>query len=127
MTHPQLTSIQIRCAWPEVRILVRADSGFCREELMAWCEAEGVEYVLGLAKNDRLKEKIKRERKKAERQYCETGRAARFFQEFSYQTRKSWSRARRVAAKAEHLEKGENLRFVVTSLAQEVWPAQALV
>ncbi len=117
---------QIRSVWPEVHILVRGDWGFCREELMAWCEAEGVDYVLGLAKNDRLKAAIKREQKKAERQYRETGRAARFFREFDYQTRKSWSRARRVVAKAEHLEKGENPRFVVTSLCREEWPAPAL-
>ena len=117
---------QIRAVWPEVGILVRGDSGFCREELMAWCEAESVDYVLGLAKNDRLKAKINRELKKAKRQYRETKRAARFFKEFSYQTRKSWLRARRVVAKAEHLEKGENPRFVVTSLGREEWPAQVL-
>jgi hypothetical protein len=117
---------QIRSVWPEVQMLVRGDSGFCREELMAWCEAEGVDYVLGLAKNDRLKAKINRELKKAKRQYRETGHAARFFKEFYYQTRKSWSRARRVVAKAEHLEKGENPRFVVTSLGREEWPAQTL-
>ena len=117
---------QIRGAWPEVRILVRGDSGFCREELMAWCEAESVDYVLGLAKNERLKAKIKKELRKAQRQYHETGRAARFFREFYYQTRKSWSQRRRVVAKAEHLEKGENPRFVVTSLSAEEWPAPAL-
>jgi Transposase DDE domain group 1 len=117
---------QIRAVWPEVRILVRGDSGFCREELMAWCEAEGVDYVLGLAKNERLKVEIKKELRKAKRQYQETGRAARFFREFYYQTRKSWSQRRRVVAKAEHLEKGENPRFVVTSLSAEAWPAPAL-
>ena len=117
---------QIRAAWPEVRILVRGDSGFCREELMAWCEAEGVDYVLGLAKNERLKAQIKKELKKAERQYRETRRAARIFKEFYYKTRKSWSVQRRVVAKAEHLEKGENPRFVVTSLTAEEWPASAL-
>ena len=117
---------QIRSVWPGVHILVRGDSGFCREELMAWCEAERVNYVLGLAKNDRLKAEIQSERKEAERQYRETGHAARFLKEFYYQTRKSWSRARRVVAKAEHLEKGENPRFVVTSFAQEEWPAQTL-
>jgi hypothetical protein len=117
---------QIRAVWPEVRILVRGDSGFCREELMAWCEAESVDYVLGLAKNERLKAEIKKELKKAERQYRETRRAARFFKEFYYQTRKSWSQRRRVVAKAEHLEKGENPRFVVTSLTAEEWPAPAL-
>jgi hypothetical protein len=93
---------------------------------MAWCEAESVDYVLGLAKNERLKAKIKKELKKAKQQYRETGRAARLFKEFYYQTRKSWSQPRRVVAKAEHLEKGENPRFVVTSLTPEQWPAQAL-
>ena len=117
---------QIREAWPKVRIVVRGDSGFCREELMAWCEAEGVEYVLGLAKNERLKKKIQKELKKAERQYRETGRAARIFKQFYYKTRKSWSQRRRVIAKAEHLEKGENPRFVVTSLTAEEWPAPTL-
>ena len=117
---------QIRSAWPEVRMVVRGDSGFCREELLAWCEAEGVDYLLGLAKNERLKAEIVKEMEEAKAQYQETGRAARRFQEFVYQTRDSWSRARRVVAKAEHLEKGENPRFVVTSLSTEAWPAQAL-
>jgi len=93
---------------------------------MAWCEANRVEYLLGLAKNERLKAEIEKEQKEAQARYQETGRAARLFKEFVYQTRKSWSRARRVVAKAEHLEKGENPRFVVTSLSGEAWPAQAL-
>jgi hypothetical protein len=117
---------QIRAAWPQVHIVVRGDSGFCREELMSWCEAEGVDYLLGLAKNDRLKADIAKEMQEAKAQYQETGRAARLFKEFVYQTRKSWSCARRVVAKAEHLEKGENPRFVVTSLNREAWPAQEL-
>jgi len=117
---------QIRCAWPQVRIVVRGDSGFCREELMAWCEAEGVDYLLGLAKNARLKAEIEKEMGEAKAQYQQTARAARLFKEFVYQTRESWSRARRVVAKAEHLEKGENPRFVVTSLQREAWPTQAL-
>jgi hypothetical protein len=117
---------QVREVWPEVRILVRADSGFCREQLMAWCEAAGVDYLLGLAKNERLKAKIKGELQQAQRQSQETGRAARIFKEFYYQTRKSWSQQRRVVAKAEHLEKGENPRFVVTSLTAEQWPASTL-
>jgi hypothetical protein len=117
---------QIRAVWPEVRILVRADSGFCREELMAWCEAEGVDYLLGLAKNERLKAQIKKESQQAKQRYQETGHAARIFKEFYYKTRKSWSQQRRVVAKAEHLEKGENPRFVVTSLRAEEWPASAL-
>src|SRR5713101_1387643 len=117
---------QIRFAWPRVRMVVRGDSGFCREELMAWCEAEGVDYLLGLAKNERLKAEIAPEMGEARAQYQQTGHAARLFKEFVYQTRESWNRARRVVAKAEHLEKGENPRFVVTSLSREAWPAQAL-
>ena len=117
---------QIRAVWPAVRIVVRGDSGFCREELMAWCEAEHVEYLLGLAKNDRLKAEISKEMQAAKAQYQETGHAARLFKEFVYQTRTSWNRARRVVAKAEHLEKGENPRFVVTSLGAQQWTAQAL-
>src|ERR1700680_1852740 len=117
---------QIRSAWPLVRIVVRGDSGFCREELMAWCEANRVDYLLGLAKNERLKVEIKKQLEEAKAKYQETGRAARLFKEFLYQTRKSWSCARRVVAKAEHLEKGENPRFVVTSLRGEEWSARAL-
>ncbi len=117
---------QIRSVWSGVRIVVRGDSGFCREELMAWCDAEGVDYLLGLAKNERLKAEIVKEMEEAKAQYQETGRAARRFKEFVYQTRESWSNARRVVAKAEYLEKGENPRFVVTSLSTEAWPAQAL-
>jgi len=117
---------QIRKAWPEVKITIRGDSGFCREELMAWCEQERVDYVLGLAKNERLKVAIGPELEQAARQYAETGQSARVFTEFAYQTRESWSRERRVVAKAEHLEKGSNPRFVVTSLAAETRAAQAL-
>ena len=117
---------QIRSAWPGVRMVVRGDCGFCREELMAWCEANRVDYLLGLAKNERLKAAIEKQLGEAKAQYQETGHAARLFHEFVYQTRESWSRARRVVAKAEHLEKGENPRFVVTSLSTEEWPAQAL-
>jgi hypothetical protein len=109
-----------------VRVIVRGDSGFCREELMAWCEQNQVDYVLGLAKNPRLKAAITGELEQAAEQSRQTGRAARVFQEFAYQTRQSWSRARRVVAKAEHLERGSNPRFVVTSLGPEEWPAQAL-
>jgi len=117
---------QLRQTWPEVRMIVRGDSGFCREELMVWCEANQVEYVLGLPKNDRLRAEITAELAQAADQYQQTGQAARVFKEFPYQTHKSWSRARRVVAKAEHLEKGANPRFVVTSLASAEWAAQAL-
>jgi hypothetical protein len=117
---------QIRQAWPEVKITLRGDSGFCREELMAWCEQAGVDYVLGLAKNERLKAESAGAMEQARQQYAETGKAARVFKEFVYQTRESWTRARRVVAKAEYLEKGPNPRFVVTSHPSAAWPAPRL-
>jgi len=117
---------QIRQAWPGVQIIVRGDSGFCREELMSWCEEAGVDYVLGLAKNDRLKAEIALELQEVAEEYQGTGKAARRFKEFEYQTRESWSRARRVVGKAEHLEKGPNPRFVVTSLKSAAWAARDL-
>jgi len=117
---------QIRQRWPKVRIILRADSGFCREELMAWCEQNRVDYVLGLARNSRLQGKMAPAMREAKQEHERTGQAARVFAEFSYRTRKSWSRGRRVVAKAEYLEKGENPRFVVTSLPAESWQAAAL-
>ena len=117
---------QIRQTWPKVKITIRGDSGFCREELMAWGEQNRVDYVLGLAKNERLKAEITVELQQAAAEYQRTGQAARVFKEFGYQTRESWSRARRVIAKAEHLEKGSNPRLVVTSLAREGWEARRL-
>jgi Transposase DDE domain group 1 len=117
---------QIRQRWPEVRIILRADSGFCREELMAWCEQNRVDYVFGLARNKRLQRQIARAMREAKQEHERTGQAARGFAEFPYRTRKSWSRSRRVVAKAEYLEKGENPRFVVTSLPAESWEAAAL-
>src|SRR5215467_3210442 len=110
---------QIRQAWPDVKIIIRADSGFCRDDLMSWCETNRVDYVLGLAKNERLKKEIAEEMKQAEAQFGETQQPARVFKEFRYQTLKSWSRERRVIGKAEHLEKGANPRFVVTSLSPD--------
>ena len=117
---------QIRERWPKVRMILRADSGFCREELMAWCEQNRVEYVFGLARNSRLQRKIVPQLREAKQQHEKTGKAARVFADFPYRTRKSWSRSRRVVAKAEYLEKGENPRFVVTSLPAESWEAAAL-
>ena len=117
---------QLRQRWPEVKIVLRADSGFCREQLMAWCEANTVDYVLGLARNQRLARIIGRDMHQARVLHQNTGQAARLFAEFQYQTRKSWSRARRVVAKAEYLEKGQNPRFVVTSLSAQNWNAQDL-
>lgn len=107
---------QLREAWPTVTIILRADSGFAREELMSWCEAHGVDYVFGLAKNDRLRRQIAPQAASAQRLHSQTGQPERVFAEFWYQTRDSWSRSRRVIGKAEHLAKGANPRFVVTSL-----------
>jgi len=112
---PIVADIQER--WPACRIIVRADSGFCREELMAWCEARGVLYILGLAQNSRLRGKCAGAAKKARRRFLATGQPARVYRSFGYRTRASWSRRRRVVAKAEHLPRGANPRFVVTNLA----------
>ncbi len=109
---------RIRQRWPEVKILVRADSGFAREDLMAWCEANGVDYLFGLAKNKRLIEEISLDLAAARARFEETGAPARRFKDFSYRTLESWSRARRVVGKAEHLPQGANPRFVVTSLSR---------
>jgi hypothetical protein len=110
---------QLRERWPEVRIVLRADSGFCREELMGWCERNHVDYLFGLARNKRLLKIIGAQMHQAHILHQSSGKAARVFAEFSYQTHKSWSCARRVVAKAEYLEEGENPRFVVTSLTAE--------
>ena len=107
---------QIRERWPKTRIIVRGDSGFCRATIMGWCEANRVGYVLGLARNARLVRALGAALHEAKIEYQATGAAARRFEEFSYRTRKSWSRARRVVGKAEHLAKGPNPRFVVTNL-----------
>lgn len=117
---------QIREAWGEVELVIRADSGFCREEIMAWCEQEGVDYILGLAQNGRLKEELASELARAEEEYQSTGQASRVYKDFNYQTLKSWSHQRRVIGKAEHLEKGANPRFVVTSIQAEKINAQTL-
>jgi hypothetical protein len=117
---------QVRCRWPYVRIILRADSGFCREELMAWCEKHRVDYLFGFARNSRLRRKIAAQLREAKREQQRTGKAARVFTEFSYRTRSSWSHSRRVIAKAEYLEKGENPRYLVTSLGAQAWPAQKL-
>jgi hypothetical protein len=117
---------QIRARWPRVRIILRADSGFCREELMVWCEKHAVDYVFGFARNQRLRRIIGRAMQQAKQQHRRTGKPARVFCEFTYRTKKSWSRARRVVAKAEQLAGKENPRYLVTSLGKEAWPAQKL-
>ncbi len=117
---------RIRVAWPTVRIIVRGDSGFCRENLMCWCETNHVDYVLGLARNARLQRILGKELQEAKLQFEATGQASRVFKDCTYQTRKSWSRERRVVGKAEHLPKGSNPRFIVTSLSAEELDARRL-
>src|SRR6266536_2764637 len=107
---------QIRARWPRVRIIVRADSGFAREALMAWCEANGVDFIFGLAKNVRLNRAIGAELVMAREESRTTGQPARRFKELVWSTRKSWSRQRRVIAKAEWTQGEANPRFIVTSL-----------
>ena len=117
---------RIRQRWPEVEIVIRGDSGFCREPIMNWCEVNDVDFVLGFAKNERLTKKIAGELEQAKQQFEATGKPARVFKDFTYQTRKSWTRARRVVGKAEHLAKGANPRFVVTSLPADQIDARSL-
>ena len=117
---------QIRQAWPEVKVVVRGDSAFAREELMAWCEANQVDCLFGLARNARLERELAEALEQARHHYEQTQQAARVFKEFPYQTLESWSRARRVVGKAEHLAKGPNPRFVVTSLPSTACEAQPL-
>ena len=106
----------LRSRWPGVWIIIRADSAFAREEIMAWCEGKGVDYVLGLSKNSVLEGRIVAELAEAKARQAATGKPARVFKELRYQTLKTWSRERRVVAKAEHTAEGSNPRFVVTSL-----------
>jgi hypothetical protein len=118
---------QIRAVWPEVRIILRGDSGFCRDEIMSFCEGDSqLDYVLGLAKNSRLIEEIGPEMAQAQQNYESTQQPARVFKDFRYRTRKSWSCERRVVGKAEYLAKGENPRFIVTSIASEEKDAREL-
>jgi len=118
---------QIRAVWPEVRIIVRGDSGFCRDEIMRYCEHNRqLDYVLGLAKNSRLIKQIDTEMAQAQQIHQSTQKPARVFKNFRYRTRKSWSCERRVVGKAEYLAKGENPRFIVTSMASEEKEAREL-
>jgi hypothetical protein len=106
----------IRTRWPKTTIVIRADSGFSRDDLMAWCEANDVQYVLGLAGNTRLVRKLAPELRKAKRKAKRTGQPARVFADFDYRTRKSWSAKRRVIGKAEWTNGGANPRFIVTNV-----------
>ena len=117
---------QVRAHWPEVRIVLRADSGFARDALMNWCETQQIGFIFGLAKNDRLKAQIADEMAQAQDEHAQTGQPARRFRDFRYRTLTSWSAERRVVGKAEQLPGKSNPRFVVTSFDAERWPARAL-
>lgn len=117
---------QIRQRWRTVRIVLRADSGFAREALMSWCEDNDVDYVFGLARNTRLQRCLGKSMREARQLAQLTGKAARVYRDFTYRTRKSWSRRRRVIGKAEHLGEKENPRYLVTSLKAKEWPAKKL-
>jgi hypothetical protein len=121
---------QIRTAWPKVKIVLRGDSGFCRNELMNWCENNDVDFLFGMTRNKRLRRIIGQQMQEATVQWKQTGKPARVFSEFEYSTKKTktggWNRERRVVAKAEHIDGKENPRFVVTSLTGERWAAQPL-
>jgi hypothetical protein len=117
---------RLRQSWPAVPILVRGDSGFCRDHLMRWCEAHGVDFLFGLAKNPRLLRELGSALGQAQQQFAQTGQPARVFHEFAYRTHASWRRERRVVGKAEHLAQGPNPRFVVSSLTAAAFAGQAL-
>lgn len=117
---------RLRRRWPKVRIVLRGDSGFCRDELMSWCEQQKVEFVFGLARNERLRRRIGKAMRQAAAAAKRSGRAARVYTEFRYRTRESWTRARRVIAKAEKIGSKENPRFVVTSLPVSAYRPKAL-
>jgi hypothetical protein len=117
---------RIRACWPRTRIVLRADSGFAREDLMAWCEANGVDFLFGLAGNIRLIAEIKSELELVAAKSGRTGRPERRFKSFMWMTRRTWSRRRRVVAKAEWTKGEANPRFVVTSLTRDECKAKYL-
>jgi hypothetical protein len=118
---------KIRAHWGAVKIVLRGDSGFCREELMAWCEANQVDYVFGMARNPLLEKIVAEALEQARQQWEQTQQPARVFVEFEHETVSgSWSRRRRVVAKAEHIDGKSNPRFVVTSLEAEAWGTRQL-
>jgi hypothetical protein len=117
---------RLRRKWPRARVLVRGDSGFCRDELMSWCETAGHLYVLGVARNERLEAQIADALEEARTAHARSGKAERVFRDFDWTTLKSWTRARRVVAKAEQLAGKANPRFVVTNLSRRSWSARRL-
>ncbi len=117
---------RIRALWPDTRIIVRGDSGFCREDIMVWCEDNDVHFLVGVARNNRLAGEIEEELALAKALYQCSDKASRVFKDFCYKTLKTWRWNRRVVGKAEHLTKGANPRFIVTSLRPDEYDAQEL-
>src|SRR5205085_10161712 len=118
---------RVRAKWPQVKIVLRGDSGFCREELMAWCEANGVDYVFGMARHPLWEKMVANALEQARQQWEQTQQPARVFLEFEHETVSgTWSRRRRVVAKAEHIAGKSNPRFVVTSIGAESWAMRQL-
>lgn len=126
LPHLERIVARLRQQWPETPILVRADSGFLADAILTWCEQHDVDYVIGLAKNPRLKRLAEKSLRKAARGFAQTGETTRVFQDLTYKTRRSWRRRRRVVVKAEHMAQGANPRFVVTSLPRRAHAARAV-
>lgn len=126
VTEVSLLVTRIQKRWPEVKIIVRGDSGFCRDNLMSWCEENDLSYVFGMGKNDRLLARIAKKMAKSKRRYWGNKKATRRYGDFRYRTRDSWNHSRRVVGKAEHLDKGANPRFVVTNLPKKEFNSKAL-
>jgi hypothetical protein len=127
LPHLERIVRRLRQSWPEVEIVLRGDSGFCREYLMRWCEAHHVGFVFGLAKNVRLLRIVGQEMHEVKERFAQTKQPVRVFKDFVYRTHQSWSRSRRVVAKAEHLVGDKaNPRFVVTSLSESAFDAPTL-
>jgi hypothetical protein len=117
---------KIRQKYTNVKIIIRGDAGFCRDEIMSWCEENNVDYVFGIAKNNRLLKQMYKKMKKARSKYYRTGESSRYFKDFKYKPIKTWKKSRRVVGKAEHLKQGENPRFIITSLSKEYLKAKEL-
>jgi hypothetical protein len=112
-----VAAVRRRC--PRARIVVRADSGFCRDDILSWCEKNQVHYVVGLARNARLQAELAPTMSRAREKASLCGGAARVYHDFNYRTQNSWSRERRVIGKAERLGDKDNPRFIVTNLERE--------
>lgn len=126
VTEVSLLIARIRKRWPLVKIILRGDSGFCRDNLMSWCEENGIFYVFGMSKNDRLLARISKKMAKSRRRYWGNKKATRRYTDLRYRTHDSWRQSRRVVGKVEHLDKGANPRFVVTNLSKKKFNSKVL-